>query len=250
MGEAAMGEAAYEPWKKRPVSVDASSFSQAHRVADYARQTPRKVPGLADLHRMAMLLISEQAPGDARVLVVGAGGGLEVSAMAAAQPAWHFTGVDPSVAMLDIARATTAPFKARINLLEGTVDVAPVLPFDGAVCLLTLHFLERAERLRTLKEILRRLTPGARLVVAHHSMPDDQAASANSTQRWLTRSAAFANHADVDWVKATDSATDMAARLPLLSVSEEEAVLREAGFSNVALFYAAFSFRGWVATAG
>ncbi len=41
----------------------------------------------------------------------------------------------------------------------------------------------------------------------------------------------------------------MAARLPLLSVAEEEALLCEAGFSDVELFYVAFSFRGWVATA-
>jgi tRNA (cmo5U34)-methyltransferase len=41
----------------------------------------------------------------------------------------------------------------------------------------------------------------------------------------------------------------MAGRLPLLSVAEEEVLLCEAGFSDVELFYAAFSFRGWVATA-
>jgi tRNA (cmo5U34)-methyltransferase len=39
------------------------------------------------------------------------------------------------------------------------------------------------------------------------------------------------------------------ARLPLLSVAEEEVLFREAGLSDVELFYAAFSFRGWVATA-
>jgi tRNA (cmo5U34)-methyltransferase len=41
----------------------------------------------------------------------------------------------------------------------------------------------------------------------------------------------------------------MAQGLPLLSPDEEEALLREAGFRDVQLFYAAFSFRGWVATA-
>jgi tRNA (cmo5U34)-methyltransferase len=41
----------------------------------------------------------------------------------------------------------------------------------------------------------------------------------------------------------------MAERLPLLSAEEDEALLREAGFSGVTLFYAGFSFRGWVATA-
>lgn len=38
-------------------------------------------------------------------------------------------------------------------------------------------------------------------------------------------------------------------RLPLLTPDEEEAMLRDAGFEQVELFYAALSFRGWVATA-
>lgn len=36
-------------------------FSNPAMVATYADDTPRKVPGLADLHRMAMLLLSERA---------------------------------------------------------------------------------------------------------------------------------------------------------------------------------------------
>jgi tRNA (cmo5U34)-methyltransferase len=32
----------------------------------------------------------------------------------------------------------------------------------------------------------------------------------------------------------------------ILSPEQDEAVLREAGFSDVTLFYAAFTWRGWV----
>ena len=76
-----------------------------------------------------------------------------------------------------------------------------------------------------------------------HSVPSGGA------ERWMARSVAFADRTDVDWAKAMASAARMAG-LPLLSVAEEERLLREAGFSEVELFYAAFSFRGWVATAG
>lgn len=48
---------------------------------------------------------------------------------------------------------------------------------------------------------------------------------------------------------AAASAAAMAQQLPLLSPADEETVLREAGFSVVALFYAGFTFRGWVAAA-
>ena len=114
---------------------------------------------------------AERAAGEAHILVVGAGGGMEVRAMAAERAHWRFTGVDPSAAMLDLARKATSPFAERISLLEGTVDAAPAGPFDGATCLLTMHFLDRGERLRTLREIHGRLKPDARLVLAHHCRP-------------------------------------------------------------------------------
>src|ERR1700754_3520033 len=78
-------------------------FTDPAAVARYAEDTPRKVPGFADLHRMAMLLLAERVPETANILVVGAGGGLELKAFAEAQPGWHFVGVDPSAAMLDLA---------------------------------------------------------------------------------------------------------------------------------------------------
>lgn len=221
-----------------------SPFSNRDAVASYAEDTPRKVPGLADLHRMVTLLLAEQAPGAAHVLVVGAGGGLELKAMAEARPDWRFTGVDPSPPMLDLARQAVLPLVDRVDLVAGTVDQAPAGPFDGATCLLTLHFLDRDERLWTLREIRRRLKPNASMVLAHHAPPG------GDLERWLARSAAFADRTDVDWAQAKATGRTMAERLPLLTPSEEEELLREAGFLDVVLFYAAFSFRGWVASVG
>ncbi len=212
-------------------------------VSDYVRDTPRKVPGLTDLHKMATLLLAEQAKGVADVLVVGAGGGLEIMAMAEMRPDWRFTGVDPSPAMLDIARQTTSPCAERTDLIYGTVVNAPAGPFDGAVCLLTLHFLDWRERLETLQQIRMRLKPRRVFVVAHHTAIEGQA------EPWLARSAAFAAGPNADPGQAAASAKAMAERLPLLSPDQEEACFSEAGFRQPSLFYAALSFRGWVMTA-
>jgi tRNA (cmo5U34)-methyltransferase len=222
----------------------AQPFDAPALIADYVAASPRRVPGHADLQRMAMLLLAEHAPAAADILVVGAGGGLELKAFAAAQPDWRFVGIDPSAGMLDLARRVLGPLGARVDLRQGFVDRAPPGPFDGATCLLTLHFLQREERLHTLREIRRRLKPGAPLVVAHHSVPNDDEATA-----WLTRSAVFARGPGADFAEARISAAKMAEYLPLLSAEEETAVQREAGFSDVALFYAGFSFRGWVSRA-
>ena len=37
-------------------------FTDPAAVANYADDTPRKVPGFADLHRMTLLLLAERAP--------------------------------------------------------------------------------------------------------------------------------------------------------------------------------------------
>src|SRR5689334_20995443 len=136
-------------------------FSDAKSIADYAERTARLVPGLSDLHRMAALLLAERAPQDTRVLVVGAGGGLELRHFARQHPAWHFTGVDPSAEMLDLARQTLGDLASQVDFHLGYVDSAPAGPFDSASCLLTLHFVAERERARTLAEIHRRLKPGA-----------------------------------------------------------------------------------------
>lgn len=220
-----------------------SPYANAGMIASYTDEAPCKVPGLLDLHRMMMLLLAEQASSDAHILVIGAGGGLETRALAEAQPGWQLTGIDPSPAMLDLARRTIVPFSDRISLIEGTVDQAPAGPFDGATCLLTLHHIAPSERLRTLKEIHDRLKPGANIVIAGHSAPSPDPG------RWMTRSVAFGNRHEADSKAAAKTAKMMAERLHLLTPAEEEAMLRGAGFRDVAMFYAAFSFRGWVGTA-
>ncbi|WP_426703234.1 class I SAM-dependent methyltransferase [Rhodanobacter sp. Col0626] len=222
-----------------------SPFSDPKAVARYAEGPARQVPGFRDLQQMAMLLLAEVVPEDGRVLVLGAGGGLELKVFAEAQPGWHFTGVDPSAEMLKLADATLGPLASRVDLIEGTIDAAPEDLFDGATCLLTLHFLSIEERLHTLGALRRRLTPGAPLVVAHHSFPQDE----SEKRRWLERYAAFAVSSGISEPNASSAIEAIAARLPLLSPEQEVALLQEAGFGTVELFYAGFTFKGWVAYA-
>lgn len=223
----------------------ASAFSDPAAVAAYADGPPRMVPGFADMQRMALLLLAEHAPADACMLVLGAGGGLELEVFANARPQWQFDGVDPSAEMLQLAQARLPQHLHRVRLHTGTIDIAPTGPFDAACCLLTLHFLERAERRRTLAEVRRRLKPGAPLVTAHFSFPQE----AQARRRWLARCTAFAISSGVDPAKARTREKGLGAQLPILSPEDDETLLREAGFSDVELFYAGFGFRGWVASA-
>lgn len=219
-----------------------TGFMDAAKIAGYAENAARMVPGLHDLHRMAGVLLAEAAPPDARVLVLGAGGGMELAALAQAQPGWQFEGIDPSGPMLDLARQTLGALTDRVRLRESYIANAPLDEFDGACCLLTLHFLAPDERLATLKELYRRLRPGARLVVAHHSF----AATNADPDRWLLRNAGFAAASGMPAHLAANIPA-LRAHLPILAPEQDAALLAEAGFTDIDLFYCAFTFKGWVA---
>lgn len=221
----------------------ANSFSNPAHVSGYAQNAARMVPGLHDLPKMAGALLAETAPADARILVLGAGGGLELRALAEIYPGWQFDGVDPSAEMLQLARTTLGHLQPRARLHQGLIDTAPEGPFDGATCLLTLHFLPAAERLETLKALNRRLKPGAALVVVHHSVPDEGSAR----DRWLARSAGFAIASGMPAAQANGNIPALKDKLPMLTPQQDENLLAQAGFIDIELFYCAFTFKGWVA---
>jgi tRNA (cmo5U34)-methyltransferase len=77
-------------------------FSDPQAVARYAEGAPRNVPGYHAMQRMTTLLLAERVPEDARVLVLGAGGGLELKVFAQARSGWTFDGIDPSAEMLKL----------------------------------------------------------------------------------------------------------------------------------------------------
>ena len=123
--------------------------------------------------------------------------------------------------------------------------MTPEGPFDAAACLLTMHFVPLDERRRTLTEVKRRLRPGAPLAVAHLSFPQD----ADEGALWLSRYVAFAVASGEDRARKEGARGAMATQLSILTPERDEAVLRDAGFSNISLFYAGLAFRGWVAYA-
>lgn len=220
--------------------TEPSPFAQATHA--YRDAPPRQVPGFASLHRMTGMLLDEKVPADGRILVLGAGGGLELEALAQFRPGWSFDGVDPSASMLRIAAETTAEHAHRIRLTEGYIEDAPDGPFDGAVSLLTFHFIARDDRLETLRQIRLRLKPGAPFILAHISFPQSEPERA----QWIARHVTFGG---TDPANAEAARQAIGTRLSILSPEEEVNMLGQAGFAGVMLFYAGLSFRGWVSYA-
>ncbi|WP_396926232.1 class I SAM-dependent methyltransferase [Mycolicibacterium sp.] len=187
-------------------------FDDPHHVARYADRAAQMVPAYRDIHRMVAVLIAERAPSDARILVLGAGGGLETKSFAEAHQGWTFDAVDPSAAMLDLAERNLGPLTQRVRMHHGYVDDAPAGPFAAATSLLTLHFLPYEKRRATATQVRQRLAPGAPFIVAHMSL----------------------------------ARTAIGTQVPVLSPAQDRTILQEAGFSDVTEFFSAFTFRGWV----
>lgn len=225
------------------VHTSPNAFHDPVFVATYADRVAQNVPGYHDIHRMASVLMDEHAPPTARILVLGAGGGLETKAFALAHPGWTFDAVDPTPAWLDLAATTLGPLVSRVRMHQGYIDDAPVGPFDAATSLLTLHFLEYEERRRTAAEVRRRLAPGAPFVVAHLSIPHRDEAE---RELWMGRHVARLIAAGFDPNDAETARTTIAAEVPVLTPEQDRAVLQDAGFTDVTEFFSAFTFRGWV----
>lgn len=222
-----------------------AAFNDPQAAAQYADGPRRYVPGYDALHRMTAILLAEGTPLDARVLVLGAGGGLELRALAEAHPTWSFVGVDPAQEMLNEAERVLGPLMDRVTLIHGYIDDAPAGPFDAATCLLTLHFLKPAKREATIRAIHERLKPGAPFVAAHGSFPQAE----DERPRWLARYEAYAVASGADREQAHKARTAVGTHLPTLAPEQDANILATGGFSEVALFFAAFTWRGWVARA-
>jgi len=112
-----------------------------------------------------MVSLTGVRPGDA-VLDVGCSSGyLARKLAAAAGPAGHVTGVDPSEPAIAYARRRALP------AMTFTVAVAQDLPlpdesFDVVTCALALHHVPARKREAALREMFRVTRPGGRLLAA------------------------------------------------------------------------------------
>lgn len=219
-----------------------SNQFSAQNVANYHQGPLRQVPGYEGLLRMSTMLLAESIGDTGEVLVLGAGGGLEIRAMADEHTGWAFEGIDPSQEMIDLAIETTAHVSDRVAYRTGYIDSATNKTFDGATCILTMHFVLLENRLETLRQIHLRLKPQAPFIMSHISFSQHEP----ERSRWIERHVDFGGVAPENREAAIHA---IGTRLTILSPEDEEAMLQQAGFTNIAPFYQGLSFRGWLAYA-
>lgn len=145
----------------------------------YEALARRVIPGYATLFSMIGALIDPDLPPGARVLVVGAGTGIELVTFKRIRPDLLLHGVDPSDRMLELARRRVADMGLAdgISYQHGyTSDVPLTLRFDAATLINVLHFVpDDGSKAELIADIAARLKPGGVFVFFDlHGDPDSE----------------------------------------------------------------------------
>jgi ubiquinone/menaquinone biosynthesis C-methylase UbiE len=131
-----------------------------------------------------------------RVLEVGCGTGTLLMAIARAQPAVELTGLDPDAKALARAKRKADAASVPVQLDRGFSDALPYpdAAFDRVFSCFMLHHLGDAdEKVRTLREIRRVLTPGGRLHLLDFVQP---ASERGGVARWMHASHRLEDNTD------------------------------------------------------
>ena len=221
----------------------------ADRAGAYAQQSRIALPGYDACHELAacMLAAAQGRGAPARLLVVGAGGGgTEIVTAAALEPAWRFTAVDPSSAMMDltVARLERDGLADRTEIVRGPVEALPRdATYDAATLIGVLHHLPGdAEKRAILHAIAGRLRPRAPLVLAgnHYAYASQPLLLAAWGERWRQQGAG------ADEIEARRGKILQGADPP----HSEEAVadlLDAAGFGTPTRFFFSLFWGAWLA---
>ncbi|MBI1238439.1 MAG: methyltransferase domain-containing protein [Alphaproteobacteria bacterium] len=217
-------------------------------VATYEKGPRWFIPGYDAIHTMAAALLLERIGPRGHLLVLGAGGGAEITALAR-HGEWRFSGIDPSEQMLALAHhilAREGIEKTRVALTRGFIPDAPAGPFDGATCFLTLPFLpDDGTRLQGLKAIRQRLKPGAPFLMVH-------ACGAQDAPEFAKTLSLYGRHGGLMGApeEVVARAIEMnAGVLRILPEAREMALLAEAGFAKAESFYQGLMVKGWICEA-
>lgn len=229
-------------------AIDSIAKFDLSRSVEYETQSRIALAGYDACHELSACLLSAHLGHAAKsVLVAGAGGtGQEILITGKLEPAWTFVAADPAPAMLDqaMARIGAAGLSARTTAFNGTVEELPNgNQFDAATLVGVLHHLpEQDQKDAILRELSRRLRPGAPLIVACNRCPYES--QPLFLEAWATR-----------WRMAGSNETEVVTKLgkirqgavPPLSEAAVETMLANAGFVKPLRFFSSLFWSAWIA---
>lgn len=217
-----------------------------HRATRYCSDVRRTVAGYGAMFDMASAMLSNRAPRDCNLLVVGAGGGEELCVFGPRFPGWRMTGVDPSPAMLAVAkeRVEEMGIGDRVETLCGTAgDLPEGEAFDAATCMLVMAVIpDDGSKLALLREVAKRLKRGAPLLVA-----DAVGDVASEAFRRMVADIAAHGLANGMEPEVMDKYKAGGETVPVATEARQMELLEQAGFAVEFKFFQALIYNGWIA---
>lgn len=229
--------------------TDAAQKFDPTRAAEYEVQSRIALAGYDACHDLAacMLAAALGTGTAARILVAGAGGGAqEIVTAGALEPGWHFTAVDPSQPMMDlaVARLEQSGLIDRTEVHLGYVDDLPLeRRFDAATLIGVLHHLPGDDAKRAiLHSLAARLRPGAPFILAgnRYTYADNPLLLAAWGERWRMRGATAA---EVE----TKLGTILKGADPPASDEAVAELLVQISFERPTLFFSSLFWGAWLA---
>ncbi|WP_419934862.1 class I SAM-dependent methyltransferase [Candidatus Palauibacter sp.] len=237
------------------MSPEPFDFDGAYGDA-YERLARTVIPGYLSSFRQALALLQGRLGPRARLLVVGAGTGIEIVTFKRAEPGWRLTGVDLSAQMLDTAehRVREAGVEAGVTLIHGTVDDLDAADlgaadlgaahFDAATCFNVMHFLpDDGAKQALLRGIANRLPPGAPFVLfelhGDRAAPDFDELFAAWSRYWKIQG--MGGPERVEFRARIDAGIHWA------SEARIRELMARAGFKDVRRYFRSLLYGGWIA---
>ena len=215
-------------------------------VSEYEETVKRVNPGYDLVFTLSECFLSALHQAEMDVLVVGAGGGMEIARFAPANPGWRLTGVDPSQDMIDLAQAKADGLGVReqVTLIRGTVDDLPAdAHFDAATCIFVLHFLPDNDKLALLRGIASRLRPDAPLLAVSGALGDDGGLRGDILGAWQR----YGERMGMPAERMAEIIAQLTS-IPLTAEAEYPRLLHEAGFKRVTRVFSVLNLAsGWLA---
>ena len=213
--------------------------------ARYEVLARRVIPGYRTLFPMFTALIEPDLPERGRVLVVGAGTGIEVIHLKRARPDLRVHGVDPSEHMLELAerRVAEAGVGDGVTLQLGYAADVPATPlFDAATLINVLHFVpDDGGKGALLADIARRLKPGGVFVFCDlHG-----GATPEEHERYLSAWRRYWKIRDMSPEEMRDFNDRIREGMHFAPAARSIELALEAGFVEPERFYKSLLYGGW-----